>query len=79
MNLFHIQIEVGSVVMRNELFGLGEFCPQRLSNRSFQVLGAGAMSRRSLLATHLGIMAICLSVIENKLFEGTDRFGVFRP
>jgi acetyl-CoA carboxylase carboxyltransferase component len=25
------------------------------------------------------ILAICLSVIENKRFEGTDRFGVFRP
>jgi acetyl-CoA carboxylase carboxyltransferase component len=25
------------------------------------------------------ILAICLSVIENKWFEGTDRFGVFRP
>jgi acetyl-CoA carboxylase carboxyltransferase component len=25
------------------------------------------------------ILAICLSVIENKPFEGTDRFGVFRP
>jgi acetyl-CoA carboxylase carboxyltransferase component len=25
------------------------------------------------------ILAICLSVIENKHFEGTDRFGVFRP
>jgi acetyl-CoA carboxylase carboxyltransferase component len=25
------------------------------------------------------ILAICLSVIENRRFEGTDRFGVFRP
>jgi acetyl-CoA carboxylase carboxyltransferase component len=25
------------------------------------------------------ILAICLSVIENKPYEGTDRFGVFRP
>jgi acetyl-CoA carboxylase carboxyltransferase component len=25
------------------------------------------------------ILAICLSVIENKRYEGTDRFGVFRP
>jgi acetyl-CoA carboxylase carboxyltransferase component len=25
------------------------------------------------------ILSICLSVIENKRFEGTDRFGVFRP
>jgi acetyl-CoA carboxylase carboxyltransferase component len=25
------------------------------------------------------VLGICLSVIENKAFEGTDRFGVFRP
>jgi len=25
------------------------------------------------------VLGICLSVIENKPFEGTDRFGVFRP
>jgi acetyl-CoA carboxylase carboxyltransferase component len=25
------------------------------------------------------ILAICLSVIENKSYAGTDRFGVFRP
>jgi acetyl-CoA carboxylase carboxyltransferase component len=25
------------------------------------------------------ILAICLSVIENKAYAGTDRFGVFRP
>jgi acyl-CoA carboxylase subunit beta len=25
------------------------------------------------------VLGICLSVIETKAFEGTDRFGVFRP
>ena len=25
------------------------------------------------------VLGICLSVIENKAFAGTDRFGVFRP
>jgi acetyl-CoA carboxylase carboxyltransferase component len=25
------------------------------------------------------ILGICLSVIENKPYQGTDRFGVFRP
>jgi acetyl-CoA carboxylase carboxyltransferase component len=25
------------------------------------------------------VLGICLSVIENKPYQGTDRFGVFRP
>jgi acetyl-CoA carboxylase carboxyltransferase component len=25
------------------------------------------------------VLGICLSVIENKPYAGTDRFGVFRP
>ena len=41
--------------------------------------GCSTTTASSTRATPAPILGICLSVIENKPYAGTDRFGVFRP
>ena len=37
------------------------------------------ISGRQRKAITFTVLGICLSVIENRAYAGTDRFGVFRP